>query len=343
MKINYLMPQQRNISKGSKVWYGGISENGVVRWVSLKTENRSIALDWFAKMQASRFSPQVESQKRLILRDAIEAFISDREKIRRRATGTLRGYRCILRSLHRYCESNGIGQIEQMNALLCSEFASKELANVRASTAKMRVVIFRSFFNWVSDHYGVNMSNPFSKIVTPGEKPKPRLFWTVEECERIIAATNNNELKCFFALMAYAGLRKEEARHLRIEDIKDGKISLVGKGGKFAKIPISKRLAEYLNRYLTLSELKSGPLFPGLASYSRISEDLVHVAAEKAGVSNADTAHYHRFRHSFASNLLRAGKSIKAVQMLMRHENVTLTLNIYGHLLPSDLEEAAEL
>jgi len=56
-----------------------------------------------------------------------------------------------------------------------------------------------------------------------------------------------------------------------------------------------------------------------------------------------EDAYYHRFRHSFASNLLRAGRSIKAVQLLMRHENVTLTLNIYGHLLPSDLEEAAEL
>jgi len=187
------------------------------------------------------------------------------------------------------------------------------------------------------------MSNPFGKIVTPGEKPKPRLFWTVEECERIIAAVNSEEIKCCFSLMAYAGLRREEARNLRMEDIKDGKISLVGKGGKFAKIPISKRLAEYLNRYLTLSERKAGPLFPGLASYHKLSEKLIRHAAEKAGVSNADTAHYHRFRHSFASNLLRAGKSIKAVQMLMRHENVTLTLNIYGHLLPSDLEEAAEL
>jgi len=37
------------------------------------------------------------------------------------------------------------------------------------------------------------------------------------------------------------------------------------------------------------------------------------------------------------------GRSIKAVQLLMRHENVTLTLNTYGHLLPSDLEKEVEL
>ncbi len=49
----------------------------------------------------------------------------------------------------------------------------------------------------------------------------------------------------------------------------------------------------------------------------------------------------HRFRHSFASNLIRAGVNVKAVQQLLRHENVQITLNTYSHLLQEDLTAAA--
>jgi integrase len=51
-------------------------------------------------------------------------------------------------------------------------------------------------------------------------------------------------------------------------------------------------------------------------------------------------AHAHRFRHSFGSNLIRAGVNIKIVQTLMRHESITLTLDTYGHILDTDCEKA---
>jgi len=63
-------------------------------------------------------------------------------------------------------------------------------------------------------------------------------------------------------------------------------------------------------------------------------------AVQEAGLDPSDATN-HKFRHSFASNLIRAKVNIKAVQQLMRHENVDLTLNTYSHLLKDDLEAAA--
>ena len=51
---------------------------------------------------------------------------------------------------------------------------------------------------------------------------------------------------------------------------------------------------------------------------------------------------HHRFRHSFASNLIRSGVNIKVVQQLMRHESIQITLNTYSHLLDYDLSDAIE-
>jgi len=342
-KEHYLLPQQRNKSKGIKTYYGGISKNGKITWISLKTKNHDIAMEWYNKMQAARYAPEGKQHLNLPLNDTIDSYLTDIEKVRRREKGTVKVYRTELKQFQKWCTERGQTDINRISASLCLEFAREELPKKAGSTAKRMITSLRSFFKWVTQSYDVALRNPFTGVVTSKSKSEPRKFWTLEECEKIIEAASNDECKCWFALMAYAGLRKEEARHLKIEDIEGGKISLIGKGGKAAIVPMSNRLKSYLDPYLIKRGNEPGELFPTISNMSANIDRYVIKAAKKACVSNADTAHYHRFRHSFASNLLRKGTGIKAVQMLMRHENVTLTLNIYGHLLPSDLEREVEL
>jgi site-specific recombinase XerD len=350
----YLLPSLRNKSRKNlspearDTWYANVYENGRIISYSLKTTNKKIAMDWFAKMQASRYAPKEPETCKVSVEEAAERFLAEIENVRHRAGGTARVYRMAATILLRHCQKANIIDMADLTPQKCSDFVSAAFAGYAAHTAKSRLVIYRSFWNWAAERYSLPGKNPFKGIAVQKPKPAPRKFWTVEECEKIIAAAESEEMKCYFALMAFAGLRREEARHIRLGDIKDGKISLVGKGGKYAQIPISSRLGQHLNRYLTSEGISwlppgsNGPLFPRLSALVKIREYWIMKAAEKAGLE-ADEAHYHRFRHSFASNLLRMGRSIKAVQMLMRHENVTLTLNIYGHLLPSDLDKEVEL
>ncbi|OAH11176.1 tyrosine recombinase XerC [Streptomyces jeddahensis] len=43
----------------------------------------------------------------------------------------------------------------------------------------------------------------------------------------------------------------------------------------------------------------------------------------------------HALRHFYASVLLAAGESIKAVSEYLGHANPALTLRVYAHLMPS--------
>ena len=43
---------------------------------------------------------------------------------------------------------------------------------------------------------------------------------------------------------------------------------------------------------------------------------------------------FHSLRHSYASTLVAAGEDLKFVQTQLGHSNLTMTLNIYSHLLP---------
>ena len=47
---------------------------------------------------------------------------------------------------------------------------------------------------------------------------------------------------------------------------------------------------------------------------------------------------FHALRHHYASSLISAGCSIVAVQRALGHSSASITLNIYGHLMPSDAD-----
>ena len=46
--------------------------------------------------------------------------------------------------------------------------------------------------------------------------------------------------------------------------------------------------------------------------------------------------HFHHLRHAFASRLINAGCSVKAVQSALGHERASTTLDTCGHLWPGE-------
>ncbi|MHB8895040.1 MAG: tyrosine-type recombinase/integrase, partial [Candidatus Geothermincolia bacterium] len=46
-------------------------------------------------------------------------------------------------------------------------------------------------------------------------------------------------------------------------------------------------------------------------------------------------------RHSYATTLLSYGASIKAVQHALGHASATMTLNVYGHYIPAEIDHGA--
>jgi len=51
----------------------------------------------------------------------------------------------------------------------------------------------------------------------------------------------------------------------------------------------------------------------------------------------------HECRHTFASLMIAAGVNAKALSVYMGHSSVMVTFDLYGHLMPGNEEEAAEL
>ncbi|MEV4681926.1 site-specific integrase [Streptomyces kurssanovii] len=50
----------------------------------------------------------------------------------------------------------------------------------------------------------------------------------------------------------------------------------------------------------------------------------------------------HKLRHTAASLAIAADADVKVVQLLLGHKGASMTLNVYGHLLPDRLDEVAD-
>jgi len=139
---------------------------------------------------------------------------------------------------------------------------------------------------------------------------------------------------CFFA----TGVRVSELCNLRPEDVdlRNGKIKVLGKGGKERVIQICQAealsaLREYYrlfspaikNRFFFFINRLGSPLSPQSVRL------MVRGYSQKAGISKPVTPH--TFRHTFATLLLEEDVDIKYIQHLLGHSSISTT-QIYTHV-----------
>ena len=129
-------------------------------------------------------------------------------------------------------------------------------------------------------------------------------------------------------------MRAGEVMGLSLDDIdwSTGLITIHGKGGKSAQLPLppdaGAALAAYLRHDRPRSTtravfLRDRAPFVGIANPSTIST-IVRRALEHAGVESAHKG-AHVLRHSLATNLLRQGGSLDEIGELLRHASPDTT------------------
>ena len=322
---------QRNKSKGVLTWYARVpdpSRPGAVHYFSLGTSSKAEAKALLqARIRDGSFDERT-AEKPMTLGEAVERY----EKFQR-AKGVKSGsIEVFLNALKAFGPLYGRPLQEIRNSELSEAFLA-ENDSKNATTYNNNKTIASSFFNFVVNVLEALPGNPVAKAIPRRKRVKPvRHFWTADQVDRMVCMAPNPETRLAWAFMAFAGLRKSEAVSMRPEKIHDGYIHLVGKGDKPAKLPLCPRLRREIERF----EAAGG-------NWEKLhcnEYSLTRIAAQAFPDGFPGKAHAHRFRHSFGSNLIRAGVNIKVVQTLMRHESIQMTLDIYGHIMDSDAEDA---
>jgi integrase/recombinase XerD len=161
----------------------------------------------------------------------------------------------------------------------------------------------------------------------------------VLELLRNVCATDRE--KAVVEFFYSTGCRLDEVYKLNRDDINwyNKSCMVIGKGNKEREVYISARSALFLKNYLEARRDSNPALFvgvrqPHLRLSGRAIEDIFGELGTRAGIKRK--IHPHLMRHTMATNLLRNGASMSAVQGLLGHEDPATT-QIYAQLDKDEL------
>jgi integrase/recombinase XerD len=211
-----------------------------------------------------------------------------------------------------------------------------------SGTVGIRLAALRFF-------YTKTLRRNWSIADTPYPKRTHRLptILSQEEVAQLIDAARTPGERILLMTLYATGVRRSELTHLKISDIDSQRMVVHirdGKGRKDRDVMLSPKLLTALRTDWRFYHRQSSTwLFPSNYRKDRPidTKTVWHAcqkAAQRAGLQKR--VHPHTLRHCFATHLYEAGTDLRAIQVLLGHEDLKDTL-IYVHLAIQRLNATA--
>lgn len=167
---------------------------------------------------------------------------------------------------------------------------------------------------------------------------------SVNEVARFWSSFHTARDLAIVGLMLMHGLRSAEVLALNPDNVllSEAQLRVRGKGNKLRFLPLAPETTQLIDHYLRLERPNpcSQALFvvlKGPARGTRMTpaglRSLFRYHRRTTGIQLANP---HRFRHTFASDMVRAGMSLPALMHLMGHADIETTLR-YVQVTPQDV------
>lgn len=234
-------------------------------------------------------------------------------------------------------------------------WADGELLHVAKSFTpgqrRVRVATYRSFFKWAKQMRRI-ADNPVEYLPVQKRRPQRAIdIFSDAEIEALLSLDTRDAAP--LAILLDAGLRKAEARHLRLRHCRpeSGKVAVIGgKGGKDRVVPMSARLSSLLADLALTEALKPDDHVFYAVRANEVSRRILRssptgegtfarwwrACLDRAGVGYRNP---HTARHTFATRWRRRGLALDELQMLLGHASVQTTSDLYVH---TGIEDVAE-
>jgi integrase len=292
----------------------------------------------------------------------------DREHLRRVSDLTLRTYAQGLLPFLRWWEGIhhtpeiALNALSESTLLEYLRFQSGQQPPLSGSTINERVAIadraLRALFPsapeqiapgfqvtyWRQAPMGLGRQRPAlsrPRVRTPKRTIVPL---SVDEVARFWSSFRSSRDLAIVGLMLLQGLRSREVLALDRDDVMlpEAQVRVPGKGNKGRVLPLAPESVQLLDHYLRVERPSraSAALFVSLKGPTRGARmtpagwrSLFRYHRQTTAVTIANP---HRFRHTFASDMLRAGVSLPALMHLMGHAHIQTTM-VYIEITPLDV------
>ena len=307
---------------------------------------------------------------------AIDAYLAELAARRFSHSRRRHAARTLERLLLYMREAHSITDLRRVNESQLRDFARYAAMHHRsptgqricAATLRQWLSLVRSFFGWLHRN-GHLLHNPAEHLALP--RPEQSLPQVLNETElaRLIETPDLQTAiglrdRALMETLYATGIRHAEAHRLDLYDVDTAahRVTVrLGKGQRDRVVPLTETAAQWLTRYVTVArpELAAGQwwgkgrrrgqpkLIPPTAALwlsvtgRRLSYQMIADRIRDYAFQAEVKASVHTFRHCCATHLLRGGASVRHVQQLLGHRDLSTT-EIYTHVEISDLQQAVE-
>ena len=227
---------------------------------------------------------------------------------------------------------------EAIDVLILREWlASLYRDDLAAVSIRRKLAAVRGLFRFLLRE-GLVTTNVARLVRTPKAPKKLPEVMTAEQVNALIDGVASRKLerphpardRAIFEILYGCGVRVSELAGLNLEDLDrgDGWIRVRGKGRKERQVPLPRRAAEALERYLAERPVvrEEHAVFLNHRNKRLTDRGISLIVKFYAIYLAADpSVHPHSFRHAYATHLLSAGADLRAIQELLGHARLSTT------------------
>ena len=257
--------------------------------------------------------------KKLINSKRVE-FLQSLEEIRGYSDLTIKSYDEAIKEAF---ESIEISEEDNLITINLMPYRMK-ISHLNPKTISKKLSAIRTFIKFLIGD-GMKISLKADETIKVAKTlPKPISH------KHILEALENAEFyeKLVVVMLYSLGLRISELSSLKLNDISDEWVRVLGKGNKQRDIPLLHSSKELIDEYLSKNYPK---IFLFEANDERLSENSLRYTVNKVFKRVGLKVTPHQLRHSYATSLLNGGAPIVDVSELLGHSTMATT-QIYTKL-----------
>lgn len=262
---------------------------------------------------------------------------------------SVEAYRTDIASFIRYLTQNRVADFADVREEHFLNYFFLLKSGVASSSLARAVIVLRILFRFFLKEQLLD-SNPAAFLESPKVWQLIPEVLTPSEVETLINAPERSSFrgvrdKAILEVLYASGLRVSELCQLKIYDVDDTFVRVVGKGGKERYVPIGKRAIDAIDHYLQLfRSLFDSSLCPYLfltekgKKIDRIAIwKMVKFYAKACNIQKNISPH--TLRHSFATHLLENGADLRIIQEMLGHASIATT-DRYTHISTQKLQQS---
>jgi integrase/recombinase XerD len=225
-------------------------------------------------------------------------------------------------------------------------YATTERENAD-STRKRKTAALRNLYHYLTFVMHVDMVDPTQNLEVPKVKRRDPVYMTLDEAMSLLNAVDGRNKErdlAIITLFLNCGMRLSELTHIKLQDIQDETLHIIGKGNKERNIFLNDACIETIQAYLDKrpKDVDTNVLFLSSRNKpisNRTVEVMVDKYIQKAGL-DVTRFSVHKLRHTAATLMHKYGAvDIRTLQKVLGHENISTT-EIYTHIEDDEVRDA---